>query len=425
MDDEIKLFKEMGESIRGTGVVSREERKFMGMTIEKEKAWILRKTMEQIYENAFSLYREGRYSEAASLLKRVNELDPSFDRARALYAALKRFEDVGRSMPIARDTRKEIIAEKFQEAFSTYNNGLKVESLQRFEEVLALEPRHAKARYYIKKVNTELAAEYRLQGDKNYEEGRMQPALDSYYLAITLDPEITRGLSKRMMVIEADLRQRRVNVHITDALKALSASKWKDARAHARKILPLDPGNARAQEIISQALNDEAGYYFSKGNAQMKKKSWNKAIPEYEKVIKLGKRTREAKKQIDLAKGNIQRKKEAARRKVEEEKARKDAQERAKAATASAKEEREEKKKPKSGLEMLQKDSSIAGLEGDEEVPEDAKEASRAHMIEPMKLYAGGNLHKALEKLSLALKFDPNNKEAYSAKRRIQAALAK
>ncbi|MBI2071267.1 MAG: hypothetical protein HYT79_11795 [Elusimicrobia bacterium] len=421
--EEAALFKTLAGQITGVGLVTAEEKRIMGQTIEKEKSWILRRTMEQIYASAFDLYRQGRYQESLEVLNRIVTLDPSFERARALHSALSSPAAAG-APPGRMESPKsvrELIREKFYEAVQVYREGRRVEAVQKFEEVLALEPRHRKAQFYITRINGEIAKDYFEKGKFAQAEGRLEDALDNFYTAVSLDPKTYAFLSRQITAVEAEVRSKKLQFHLSEALKSLASGKYSSARSHARDIFQFDPANTRAQEIINESLESEAKEYFTKGDAHLRNKQFDKAVEEYEKVVKLKHRADEAKKKIELAQtkkeDEARRTEEAKKKKEDDEKAKTEAEERAKAASSSEK----EKGKVVGGA------AGAGGAEGGAPaaVTEEARRAAESHYQQAMVFYQSNDLQRALAELNLALKFDPNNQQAYATKRMIEQKLAK
>ncbi|GEM_PF-6136851 len=413
--DEVALVRDLTHGIKSLGIITPEEKKLMGITIEKEKAQILRRTMEQIYGDAYAMYRKGEYQDARNLLERIVTLDPSYDKASALLSALNQVPSGSEIKLETPKSIKQIIEDKFMEAVNIYRDGRKVEAVGKFEEVIALEPRHRKAKYYIEKINGELAEEYFEKAKFAYTQGRLEDALEAFYTATNLDPKRYSFLTRQITQIESDIRNKRVQQYLATAITALNEGRWTEARDEAKKIFKLDPASTRAQEIIDESLRSEAQGYIALGDALVAQKKYANAIENYERVIKLGARLDEARKRIDLAKSKIKQDEERVHKKAEEEQAKKEAEDRAKAATGGA---NQEHKEDGAG-------APTAGTQAPESVSEEAKKASESHYQQAMQFYQGGDLSHALAELSISLKFDANNQNAYTAKHKIESEMAK
>ncbi|MBI4369228.1 MAG: hypothetical protein HY547_03250, partial [Elusimicrobia bacterium] len=415
--EEAVLFKQLSGSITGVGLLNPDEKKLMSQTIEKEKANVLRRTMEQVYYEAFDLYRKGKYADALEILNRIITLDPSYDRARSLQSALASIS--ANQIPgflAAPKSLRDLIQERFYQALDVYRDGRKVEAVAKFEEVMALEPKHRKARYYINRINSEIAKEYFERGKFAQSEGRLEDALQNYYTAVSLDPVSYALLSRQITEVEGTVRSKKVEHLLSEALKELTAGNWSASRQNAKGIFELDPANARAQELINESLEQEAQNYVSRGDRYFRDKQYDQAIATYEKLIKMNYRAAEARKKIDLVNARIKEEEEAARKREEAEKARLESEERAKAAAT-------EKEKARVVTAGAEGPEGIGGAPA--AITEEAKRAAESHYQQAMQFYQSGDLQRALGELNIALKFDPNNQNVYAAKRMIEQKLAK
>ena len=70
------LFLDMSKLNLGT-ITSEDDKKKYIYTIQLEKARVTRKTLRNVYENAFDLYRQGQYEAANELTRKILAIDPS------------------------------------------------------------------------------------------------------------------------------------------------------------------------------------------------------------------------------------------------------------------------------------------------------------------------------------------------------------
>ena len=74
------LFLDMSKLNLGT-VTSEDDKKKYIYTIQLEKARITRKTLKNVYENAFDLYKNGQYEAANDLTRKILSIDPGYSDA--------------------------------------------------------------------------------------------------------------------------------------------------------------------------------------------------------------------------------------------------------------------------------------------------------------------------------------------------------
>ncbi len=407
----------MTESKSGVGLINEKDKKLFNQTIEKEKNQVLRDTMSHVYENAYELFRQGRYQDSLALLDRILSVDPGFEKARFLHSALSGANLSSQAAAGMTMSAKDLIRDRFYQAIETYREGRKVEAIERFQEVLALDPKHRKAKFYVDKINSEIAKEYFEKGKLSYTQGQWESALEDFYTAVNLDPRGYSFLSRQITELESDVRSRKLQAYLSDALKQLSDFKWEESRQTARRIFDFDPSNPRANEIIEKSLKGESDAYFTRGDRLLAGKDFDGAVSAYNHMLKMKHRTQEASKKIELVKDNRKKESERKRKLEEEEAARLEAEQRAQEAA--------EKQQQEDAAKKPQADNVATSAQESAQASEDAQRAADSHYQQGIQFYQLGQLQQALAELGLALKFDPNHQNAYAAKRRIEAELSR
>ena len=124
-------------------------------TIQLEKARVTRKTLKNVYENAFDLYRQGQYEAANELTRKILSIDPGYQDASILNRAALDLR--GTTKPMASERR--MLEDRFEEGMALYRQGRLVEAAERWEEVSKLSPSNLKSRYWLKKTRVEMAEE--------------------------------------------------------------------------------------------------------------------------------------------------------------------------------------------------------------------------------------------------------------------------
>ena len=71
------LFLDMSKLNLGT-ISSEDDKKKYIYTIQLEKSRVTRKTLKNVYENAFDLYKNGQYEAANDLTRKILSIDPGY-----------------------------------------------------------------------------------------------------------------------------------------------------------------------------------------------------------------------------------------------------------------------------------------------------------------------------------------------------------
>jgi len=108
---------------------------------------------DELYERGLALYRNGHFAEAADELRRAAELDPTNTRA-VWYLARSQ-----ERMEEALERRRFEVEVSFKSGLEYYGEGRLRKALVAFDEVLQLDPLHARAQEYLTRVEMELGLE--------------------------------------------------------------------------------------------------------------------------------------------------------------------------------------------------------------------------------------------------------------------------
>jgi tetratricopeptide (TPR) repeat protein len=181
------LFLDMSKVNLGT-ISSEDDKKKYIYTIQLEKARMTRKMLKTVYENAFDLYKDGQYEEANELTHKILAIDPGYEDASILNRATL---DLQGSMT-PRVSERHMLEDRFEEAMSLYRQGRLAEATEKWDEVVKLSPSNLKARYWLRKARSEMADEHFRRGQKAYKQHRLRETLDQWYAALVLNPRYPR-----------------------------------------------------------------------------------------------------------------------------------------------------------------------------------------------------------------------------------------
>ncbi len=340
------LFLDMSKLNLGT-ISSEDDKKKYIYTIQLEKARVTRKTLKNVYDNAFDLYRQGQYEAANELTRKILSMDPGFEDAAILQRAT--IDLKGSTKP--RQSERKLIEDRFEEGMALYRQGRLVEATQRWDEAAKLSPTNLKSRYWLKKARAELAEEHYRRGQKAYRQHRLRETLDQWYAALVLNPRYPR-LVQAIAKVESEAREQDANEKLQTALNLYSQGLVLESLKMLDQVLESGPGNQKAQKLQAEIRAEVANQHVAEGRRLYETRRYDEAMKEWKQAVTYGYDPKAADQLVARAKEQIRRE-EAARRRAgelakqrEEERARKKAEEEQAAAEAKKKEE-EEKAKPR------------------------------------------------------------------------------
>lgn len=415
------LFLDMAKLNLGT-VTSEEDKKKYIYTIQLEKARMMRKTLNGVYENAFDLYRKGDFSGARELTGKILAVDPAYEDASILQRAT--IELSGSVKPYA--SSQKLIEDRFEEGMALYRQGRLVEAAGRWEESVKLSPSNLKARWWLKKVRGELAEDHFRRGQKAYRQHRLRECLDQWYAALVLNPRFPRLVSS-IAKVEAEAREADANERLQTALNLYSQGLIDESIKMLDEVLALGPGNAKAQKLQAEIRAEMASQHVTAGRKLYESRKYEEAQKEWKKAVTYGYDTRAADQLISRAKEQVRREDAAKRRATEIAKQKKEEEERRAAEIAKA--EAEAKAKAEADAKAA---AAAAGPTGTPKtdpattaaaagVSEENKRQSQQYYLSGIIYYDKGDFEKARNEWTHALQLDPGNPDAKAGLERINS----
>ncbi len=395
----------------GLGQLSdREEKKKFLDTVQLEKQKLQYSMLQNIYENAYELYRSGDYQSARDMAARILSIDPTYDDARMLKEAAENLR--GASNP--KYSEKVMIEDKFKDALALYQEGSVLKAYREMNEVLKLSPNNIKAKYWSKKMREDLKDYYVNQGDEQYKKGDLRGALNSYYNALSIKPKEPK-LVHRISSLEEELRNQLVNEKLKAALEVYARGDIKNAYQMLQAAMQINPGDSKANKLFSEVRREIENGYIDKGKAFYSKRDytsaiaeWNKARPYTTNSSYIDKLVKIAKKEMEKEVQEKKRRKEEAERKAREEQERK--------------KKMEEEKKRKGMMGQPIADDQEAAKK--KKITEQNKMAAQQHYLEGLKAFQNSNYQKARDEFTVAKQLDPENSDIQSALKRIEQIMS-
>lgn len=393
----------------GLGTLSGlEEKKRYLVTIQLEKQRIQAHMLRGVYDNAFELYKKGDFEQVQELAGKILSIDPNFQDASLLIQASGQLK--GSLKPIL--SERMMIEDRFKEGLVLYREGRLVEAVTKLEEVIKLSPGNLKARYWLGKVNDELAEEHMKRGEESYSRRRYKEALDRWYSALLLRPN-NRRLTALISTAENELRQEEAGRNLQAALDFYGQGRLDEAYRALKKIQEIQPGDNKAQKLLSEIKFEIAGRHIAEGKKLYSSRRYSAAIEEWKIAGEYGYDARYVDQLTARAKEQMKMEEDEKRRRSDEEKREaEEARQREKAAAESA----AKAKQPSS-------DTGAVSLPTGG-VSEENKRSAQQHYLEGLRYFQNANMEKARDEWTLAKQLDPGHADADAGLKRIDQILS-
>ena len=417
------LFLDMSKLNLGT-ISSEDDKKKYIYTIQLEKSRVTRKTLKNVYENAFDLYKNGQYEAANELTRKILSIDPGYEDASILNRATVDLK--GSTKP--RVSEKRLVEERFEEGMALYRQGRLVEASQRWEECSKLAPSNLKSHYWLKKARGEMAEEHYRKGRQAYRQHRLREALDQWYAALVLNPRYPR-LTQEIAKVEAESREQDANEKLQAALNLYSQGLVLESLKMLDAVLESGPGNVKAQKLQAEIRAEVANQHVAEGRRFYESRQYEKAIVEWKHAVEYGYDPKAADQLVARAKEQTKREEAARKRAAEvakqrEEDAKKQKEEEAKAAAEQKKKDEEDKAKAAAAAATAgtQPGATQPGQQPAQPTPspESNKQASQQAYLEGVIYYQKGDYEKARDKWLHAKQLDPGNSDAIAGLEKIE-----
>lgn len=413
------LFLDMSKLNLGT-ISSEDDKKKYIYTIQLEKARLTRKTLKIVYENAFDLYRNGRFEEANELTRKILAIDPAYEDASILNRATLDLK--GSAAP--RVSERHLLEDRFEEGMALYRQGRLAEAAEKWEEVSKLSPGNLKSRYWLHKARGEMADEHFRRGRKAYQQHRLREALDQWYAALVLNPRYPR-LTAAIAKVEAEAREQDANEKLQTALNLYSQGLVLESLKMLDQVLEAGPGNVKAQKLQAEIRAEVANQHVAEGRRLYESRQYTKAISEWKAATEYGYDPKSADQLVARAKEQIRREEAARKRAVEVAKNREEAAKKRQEEQAAA--EEEAKKKAEEDKAKAAEEAKTAAATGQTPAAatpaatsDSAKQQSQQAYLDGVISYQKGDYEKARDKWMHAKQLDPSNIDAAAGIEKIE-----
>lgn len=377
-----------------------EKKKFLD-TVYLEKQKIQDYVLKRILDNAYELYNSGDYEGASQVAKKVLSIDPNSEEAKIIANASGSGKISGK---ISYD-------EQLQNALSLYQKGEVLEAYKHMAVLSKLSPGNVKAKYWYKKIESDLKDYYLNKAQESYSANDKKTALKMYYKALEYAPKDDMILSN-ITQIENEIRQDKINQKLKEALDVYASGKLEESYNILKEAININPADEKTNKLFNELRAEIEDKYVKEGDAFYKKKQYPMSIKSFSKALIYAENPSKIEKVIN----NIKKKmkdEEELKKKKEEERKRKEEEKR-------KKEEEESKKAKEKGVA----DSSKTEDDSKKIVTEQNKKAAQEHWVNGVKYLQSGDYQKAKEEFSIAKKLDPTNTDVDAALKRIDQILS-
>ncbi|MCR5504295.1 MAG: tetratricopeptide repeat protein [Elusimicrobiaceae bacterium] len=258
-----------------------EQRRQYMSTVQLEKQRIQNFTLNMVYDNAYSIYKQGDYQRAAELSDVILSIDPSMTKAQTLSNTATKMATYGTI------SESEILDMKYNEAIMLYKQGRLIESQSKFEEILVLNPNEEDAKAWIKRIDADLVKIHTRRGYYAYKQGDYQEALNQWYNVLMIkkdDPTLTAKIAEVENLIKKDEHQKALD----QAFEYYSQGRLVDAYKEFNRAQEIQPSEQQTQKFIVQLKEEIANNYYNAGNKAYNERKYNTAIANWKEAQKWG-----------------------------------------------------------------------------------------------------------------------------------------
>ncbi|HOI41975.1 MAG TPA: hypothetical protein PK523_03435 [Elusimicrobiales bacterium] len=408
---EESLFLNMQKIGLGALDDAEEKKKFLD-TVKLEKQKIQYKMLQGVYDNAYELYRSGDYESARDMAARILAIDPNFQDAAMILEASDQLR--GSARPAL--SERVMIEDRFKAALSLYQEGRIVEAHRAMEEVSKLAPNNIKARYWLGRMKDNLKDYYVAKGEEAYAQRDLKGALDNYYNALLIKPR-DNAIIERIARSEEELRRERATDSLKTALEAYARGDLKGAHDGLRRVLEIQPGDAKAGKLFSDVRGELEQGFVERGKQLYGRRKYTEAIGEWDKAKPYSENPKYLAQLVSRAKQQMKLEEDARKRRAEEaaRRAREEEERRAK----------EEEERRKAEEEARRKGLASGPVEKKPQVvTEENRVSAQRHYMEGIKHFQSANYEKARDEWTIARQLDPGNADAEAGLKRIEQLLS-
>ena len=250
---------------------------YLGEAKYSEEA--IKKKINEYYLKGVDYYDGGKYSLALTEWEKALIWNPGDEKIQ------KMMEEANRQLEAI--VNKKLLEEHIDKAYTLYESGNLIESLEQWKEVAKLDPANARAGEYIDKINGLLDKEdkqiyverekekeiltitgYLNKGDEYYNNGRYKEAIGQWQKILAIRPEHLQA-RKEIAGAENKLKEE-INLHFTKGVELYNSNQTAEAIRELNQVLSYDATNKEAQDYLTKAKERAQEITLSKKTDQKK-----------------------------------------------------------------------------------------------------------------------------------------------------------
>lgn len=270
----------------------------------------IEESMGKHFEMGERYYEKGDLVSAYKEFRSILDIDPNYPGAKEYQREINT-----KIKEIAEKRRQEKIDRLFRRAKYMFNNAKLIEAKEVFEDILILDPSNSKARDYLKDIedNTKTILKNKVgmfykAGELYYREGKYDKAIEQWQKVVTIESEnreVKKMIEKTKRMIKVIETNRAIKALYEKGKKHYAKKNWEGAIKNFERLLRIDKKHKNAQQHLYKARRNLSKEYYAKGQRLYEKGRLEEARKILTKVVKIDPKNRKAKDLLNIVKREL------------------------------------------------------------------------------------------------------------------------
>lgn len=279
---------------------------------------LVRDKVMSYHTQGLSHYSQNKKIDAISSFSSALKLNPEYEPSKNWLFKIK--QELSREELAEREK-----IERMQKAEVFYNRGLSLfgrkmyeESIQSFDQALALNPEHENAKRYRKMALEEWEAEKAgLRGieaaNTFYQKGMKAYGKENFYEAVNDFKKALRAYpahqdSQKMLPIAEGRLEQQIKPYMIDGKAAYRKKQFSVAEEKFQAVLKLYPEYDEAKKYLNRIANERSAaisFHLDEGRKKFNRGQFSDSIYHFDEILKIDPNNSEAKSYLDRAKAKV------------------------------------------------------------------------------------------------------------------------